>query len=251
MSFQPVPGEFHAVWQRGIDVGMLAQLVADMGKPGAGYAQLLHFFYGFGQIEMGYMFLMAQCVQYDLFAAPDLFLFALFDPVGVGDIGKIPEPEAQYRHFQVPYLDGEDLDISYLKGVFFDSVEAEIRYAGILYVSEGVGKLAYDAFLCHFIGIEIHGPVLEEIVSPDIIQACNMVFMGVGKDDSIQLPDVVSEHLVPEIRCGVDDQGGGRRLDEDAGAKSFVFFIGRSAHFTRAGDHRNPGAGPGTQESDF
>jgi hypothetical protein len=109
----------------------------------------------------------------------------------------------------MPHLDREDGNISYPERVFFDPVETEIGYTGILYIGESIRKFPYDRFLRHFIGIEVHRPVLEEIIGPDIIQTGNMILMRMGKNNGIQLPDIIAKHLVPEIWCGVHDQRSG------------------------------------------
>ncbi len=151
----------------------------------------------------------------------------------------------------MPYLDGEDRDVPYPEGVLFDPVETEIRYTGILYIGKGVGEFADDGFLSHFIRIEVHGPVLEEIVGPHVIEAGDMVFMGMGEDDGVELADPEAQHLVTKVGCRINHDRSGGRLNEDTGTKSFVPCIGGGAYFTGTSDHWNPGAGAGTQESDF
>ena len=225
--------------------------MADMGKPGLGDAELLYFGDGFLQGKMGNMFFLPQCVEDDLFAAPDLLLFAVVDPVGIGDIGKIAEAEAQDGHIHVPYLDWDNGDISNDKGVFIDAVEPEVGDTGIFYVGEGIREFSYNHFLGHFVGVEIHRPALKEIVSSDIVESCEMVLMGMRKDHGVELADARPEHLITEIGRGIYDEGRGGRLNQDAGTKPFVIWIGGSAYFAGAGNHGNARAGAGTQERDF
>ena len=78
-----------------------------------------------------------------------------------------------------------------------------------------------------------------------------MILMRVGEDDSIQFSDMLPEHLVAEVGGGVHYDGGSRRLNEDAAAKPFVFFVGGGAYSAGTGNHRNTRAGAGTQESDL
>ncbi len=70
-----------------------------MGEPGAGHPQFLYFLYRLHEAKMRDMFFMPQGVQYDPLAAPDLFLFGVFDTVGIGDIGKVAKAKAKDGHF--------------------------------------------------------------------------------------------------------------------------------------------------------
>ncbi|MND03588.1 hypothetical protein D3C83_234800 [compost metagenome] len=48
--------------------------------------------------------------------------------------------------------------------------------------------------------------LLDEVIRPDIIHPRHMVFVLVGKNDRIQFFNLMREHLLPEIRSGVDDE---------------------------------------------
>jgi hypothetical protein len=93
--------------------------------------------------------------------------------------------------------------------------------------------------------------MLKKVKGPDIVQTGQVIFVRVGKDDGVEAANISAEHLATKVRRSVDDDGGGGGLYENAGSKSFISFIGRSAHFAGAGYHRNTGTGAGTQESDF
>ena len=72
------------------------------------------------------------------------------------------------------------------------------------------GKYVWEAFLqgTHnpFLGIDIHGFLVNEIVCPDVIQPGHVIPVFVGKKDGIQLFGPGPQHLLPEIRSGIDDQ---------------------------------------------
>ena len=190
MQYEPIIGQMHPRGEIGFYIRMFAQLVADMGKPGLGDPQVLNFRYRFGQRIMGQVFFMSQGIEHDLAAAFNFLFFTVVDAVGVGYIGKIAEAKTQHRHFHVPYLDGDDGDIADGEGVFIDPVQPEVRDTGIFDICKGVGELPDDHFLGHFVGVEVHSPVLEEIIGPYVVQAGQMILMGMGKDDCIQLADV-------------------------------------------------------------
>src|SRR5258708_5828199 len=197
------------------------------------------------------MFFMPQGVQYDLFAAPDLFLFFLVDTIGIGNIGELPKAEAQHGHFEMPDLDRLYMDITYDKGVFIDPVQTDIRDTGVFHVGKSIREFPYNGFLGHFIRVNIHRLTLEEIIGPYVVQSGQMIFMGMGKEYGIQLFYVRPEHLVAEIRRRVDYNAGGSRLYEDAGAKPFVPLIRGGTYFTGAGDHGNAGTGACAKKRDL
>ena len=58
-EYQPVISQVHTWWKRRLDVGMFAQLVADMGEKCLAYAEFLYFRDSFLQGEMRQMFFMA------------------------------------------------------------------------------------------------------------------------------------------------------------------------------------------------
>lgn len=234
-----------------LDIGMFAQLMADMRIPGPGNTDPANFFYCLSQREMGDMFFMAEGIEHDLLAAPDLFPFTFIDAVGIRDIGKVPKPKAQHRHFHMPDLNRLNGDVSDGKRVFVDIIELQVGDTGIFHIRKSIREFSYDRLLCHFIGIEIHSPMLKKIIRPDIIQSGEMVFMGMGKDDSIEMTHIRAQHLVAKIRRGIHYDGSSSGLNKYAGTKSFVFFVGRCTHFAGAGYHRHTSAGAGTQKCDF
>jgi len=241
----------HAGGEGRFYIGMPAQLVTDMGEPGLGDAEFLYLRDGLQKRKMGEVFFMTQGIEDDLPAAADLFLFCVIDPVGIGDIGKIAEAKTQYGHFQMPYKDRDNGHIADRKRIFIDGVKFEVRDTRVFYIGKRIREFPDDCFPCHFVGVEGHCLVLKKIVGSYIIQPREMVFMGVGIDDGVQSTDPCPQHLITEIGGSIDDKGGGRRLDQDAGTEPFVFGIGGSAYFTRTGYHRNAGAGAGAQESNF
>jgi len=93
--------------------------------------------------------------------------------------------------------------------------------------------------------------MLEKIVRPDVIETGQVVLMRMGKDHGIEPPNIRAQHLPSKIWCGVHNDRGGCRSDEDTGTKPFVFGIDRSAYGARTCDHRNASACARTQERDL
>jgi len=202
---ESVIGQFHARGKGGIDIGMLTQLMAEMGEPGAGNVQLPYFVDGFCKCKMGDMFLVAECVEDDHLAAPDLRAFGLINAIRIGDVREISEAETQYGHFEMPDLDRDNRDIADGKGFFVDVYEPEIGDAGIFHISESIRKFSYYRLLGHFICVKIHRLVLEKIVCPNVVQPRQMVLMRMRKDHGVEFSDLLPQHLVAKISGGIDD----------------------------------------------
>ena len=100
------------------------------------------------------------------------------------------------------------------------------------------------------IGPDVEPP--ERVKSADVVQAHDMVGMGMGEDDRVDHIDGVGDALKAKLGSRVDQHaaGAGRRND-NGGASAAVVGIGAGADFAVAADHRNAGAGAGAEEKKF
>jgi len=71
------------------------------------------------------------------------------------------------------------------------------------------------------------------------------------KQNRIQFFHAFSEHLQPEIGCGIYYNGCGITFNKYAAAQTIVATILRTTNRAGAGNHRHTTAGSGTQESNF
>lgn len=67
-----------------------------------------------------------------------------------------------------------------------------------------------------------------------------MVPVLMGKQNGIKPGDLCPQHLLPEVRPGIDHQYLPVRFYQDGGTKALVPGIIRSAAIAAAGDHRDP-----------
>jgi len=229
---------------------MTAQLVTDMGKVCGGYFQRIHHVDGFAQGEMGEMFFMPERIQYHYLAPAYFFLLRGINAVGICDVGEFAQPEAEYRHVQVPYQDGYYGNVTDMKRFQADGVEADFRNARVFMLIENIHEFAAQCFFGDVIGIYIHRFSPEKAVGFYIIQTGNMVLVRVRKQYGIELPHFLPQHLVTKIGRGINDKTGGRALNEDTAAQSFVARIMGTAHITGTGNHGYAGTGTGSEKGD-
>lgn len=189
---EAVISQLHAGRECGSDIGMFAQLVADMREPGLRDLQMAYFLNSFGQRKMGKVFFVPQGIEYDLFAASYLFALVVLDAIGIGNVGEVAETETENGHIHVPDPDRDDGNIADKKGFFADIDEAQLRDAGIAGVGEGIGEFPYDRFLCHFIGVEIHCLMLKIVICAYIVESCDMVLMRMCKEHGIEAADATA-----------------------------------------------------------
>ncbi len=150
---------------------------------------------------MGKVLFVAQGIEDKQPGSPYLIFFGLINFIGIGDIGEIPETKAKDRHFEVPHQDGGHRDITNLERLQRNRIQADFRQSGVFGIRKSIWKFTQYDFLGHFIGKNLHRLLRKEIVGPDIIQSGNMVLMGMGKNNGIQVAYLRPQHLVTEVRC--------------------------------------------------
>ena len=106
-------------------------------------------------------------------------------------------------------------DISYLEWLVSNVVKIDLGNAGIGVILKDVGKLFPNLVLCDSGGIDISRVALDKVERTNIIQACGVISMRVGKEYRIQMSYLGAQHLLPEIRPGVYHQHLSFVFDKD------------------------------------
>ena len=88
-----------------------------------------------------------------------------------------------------------------------DQVHVPFRCAGVFVIGEGIGIIVPKRLEYPFLAIDFGGLAVDIIQRTDIVQAARMVFVVVRKENGIQVPHPVGEHLGTEIRSGVHQDG--------------------------------------------
>ena len=230
---------------------MAAHEVADVGEVGPLWFELVDDVEGFGQGKMGDMGLDAEGVE-------DKYLQALQEGhggggnvVGVGDIGEVADAETQYWEAMVHDGNGNEVHASGHKGLAVDLVEHHRGHAGIFLVGEDIREFLVEGVDGDGIGEDVHGNALAEVEGPDVVHASDMVFVVVGKDDGVQLLDLMGQHLLAEIGAGVNDAGLALGFQEYCTAEAGIVGVWGGADITIAGDHGNALGGASAKEGEL
>src|SRR5690606_22782876 len=91
---------------------------------------------------------------------------------------------------------------------------------------EGVDEDALEVLESFGGGVDGKRTFAEIAKAAAIVEAHDVIGMGVGDDDGIEPADVLAEALEAEFRGGIDDELDLGSLDIDGGAKAMVFGVG-------------------------
>ena len=81
--------------------------------------------------------------------------------------------------------------------------------------------------------------VLDVVKAPDVVEAVEVVGMRVGKENGVEVLYSGIQHLHPEVRRGVDDNGGAAAFYRDAGPAACIVRVTAPADCAVAADYRD------------
>lgn len=178
------------------------------------------------------------------------------DCFAIGDIGDAAvgviafEEEADCFDFAV--VDGErrDRGITEGEGAGDDvGIGFEVTAVSVLAV-EGELEGAFEAFHGEGGGVDGEEAIVFEGESSEVVEAHDVVGMGVCDEDRVDGLDAFAEALLPEVGTGIDDPGGFGGLDVDGGAEAFVARFVGLADGAMAPDDGDADGGAGAEKSE-
>ena len=102
--------------------------------------------------------------------------------------------DAQRGHAKV--ADGE-------RHVRFHLHEIDTRHAGIFVLHETVGHVVADVGGGAAVGVDVD--VAEDAERSQVIHSPDVVIVGVGDEDAVNLPERLGKHLLAEVGAAVDE----------------------------------------------
>ncbi len=109
-------------------------------------------------------------------------------------------PKSNYRHFVVHYLNRNNRYSLCHEGLLSDSMYIDLRHAWILILGEYIGELLLKLIYYRSTSVDRHRFSLQEIKTSHIVHPRHVIFVLVGEEQTIELGDLVAEHLLPKIR---------------------------------------------------
>jgi hypothetical protein len=111
---------------------------------------------------------------------------------------------------------------------------------------EGVVEGFFEAGEGERLGVDGDSISILYRVGAKVVEACDVVGMAMGVEDSIEVWDGGAEGLGTKIGGGIDDDAEGAFFDPDRGAKSAVAWVGGGADAAGAGEEGDALGSSGT-----
>ena len=260
--------------------------VGKVGQPGVTGADASGQGERFVQGEVRVMGRVAHGIEGQVFQPLQFVQFALRKPVHVRKVGDVADTESQHRYGAVVSADRQHVGVvvdgllrrivggskasvglpieiapvmdpfqfsavaggCYAEGAFVDPMDMPFRCAGIFLLGKSIGIFSLQGFQHRFFTINLDGVPVGIVECADVIQAARMVFVVVGEQNGVQMPDIVCQHLGAKIRPGIDQDAKPVALDQGRRTEAFVLRIGRAADRTATADDGHPLRSPGTEE---
>ena len=230
-----IVGHLDSGGQRGVDLGMTADVVAGMDEPRLAGPYPTGKGYGLVERLVGVMGLLAQGVDNEGVAAFDIGNLTLVDGFHIGDVGQRTDAVAQDRQVMVHDLEGNDVEVANAEGlVLVNLVELDGGNTWIAVLGKAVRQHLEHASAGYGVGIDIDFTKLA--IGTDIVHAAHVVVVGVGDEDAVNLAEGLRHDLLTEVGATVDEQARLFRLDECRAAQALVVRVGAAAGIALAAD---------------
>ncbi len=169
----------------------------------------------------------------------------------VGEVSTVAESKAVDDRFTVKDRDRKHLDAGGKNGFVLKNVRGNARAARLADpVFKDIGESADNYFHRRLCGVDRNLRALHKVERAQIIQAQDVVGVGVGVENGVDMLDAVMECLVAEIRTAIDENSFFAQAKENRRTQPFVPRIAGSTYFAAAADHGNAGAGSGAENED-
>lgn len=172
--------------------------------------------------------------------------------VNIGAISKISHPETENRHSAVKKRNGENLySVDAEKLVIQEMNRKPGNAVHAARPGKGISKYPPDVVHGFFRSVQGNAPFVQDIKTAQVIQSQDVIHMMVGKNDRIQAGDPGTQHLLPVIHGGVDQDIHFPGADKRGGSQPVIAGIRRKAHPAVTSYHRNPHGGSAAQNFHF
>ncbi len=180
--------------------------MADVCKPCLFGVDLSRHSDRFFQVEVGDVRLALKGVERQIFYTAKFIQRFIRNKIRIGNVGKGADAETKHWQLQVQNRQRNNFKAPEGKGCGRDWEEGETRQPRVIIRTENVGKIGLDLSQRFAHPIHGHVDVLLEIVGAHIVKPGCVIAVGVCKQDRINMLNVFAQHLLPEIRAGVNYQ---------------------------------------------
>ena len=167
--------------------------VGDVGEVGSASADAAGGVDGFLDGQVGEVFAVLEAVEDEDVEAVEQFVGGLGDLADIGAVGEVADAESEAHHGAVDEGDGGPAGAADFEGAVDQSGEKlraeQADFGGLL--GEGVVEAALEGLVGVGVGPDVEGAALDRVEAADVVEAHDVVGMGVGVDDGVDSLDVV------------------------------------------------------------
>ena len=257
-DFEVVVGKMDIGRKGGVDEGMEAHLVAHVGEVGLPRGAAGDERKCFGEGEMGEMLSLSEGVDDEEVEVVELLFLVGVDMVHIGKVshcgtavvldavaedGKVFVHTADGRHGKGAYGEG---------GAVGDVMKCSFGEPRILVVLEDVAVVVPYGVDGLGVGVDLHISLLYPVKRPDVVEASDVVAVGMGDEDGLEVLNVVVKHLGTEVGADVEEDIVVLVVDEErGGAEPLVTRVVGMAYRTGASNDGHPLRGTGAEKDEF
>lgn len=176
------------------------------------------------------MLLLSQRIHHKQLNALNQFESLLRNIFCVGDISNVAYSIAVYQQLAMPYGQWGDLNSTAVKGFVVNLKSVENGCSGIGIFAEAVRHLLIQ--IVEHIAACKNGEMRRAVVAirAKVVDAANVVVVGVGDDESIEVMVRRPQHLRTEIRSAINQYGFTFGAHNCRSTKSLVVLVARAAY---------------------
>jgi len=216
--------------------GGVGKFVGDVREPGAARLEFVNESEGLFDGLVHGMRNIAEGVEDEVIEVLEKGSGGFGEAAEIGEIRGAAEAEAEHVHFAVEERHGNNGNAEKLEGAF-DFVQDDAGNGaegglGVEDVGEGAANHA-EGFLG---AVDGHGGALADVEGANIVEALDVIGVGVGEKNGFEAFQTRGEGLGAEIGGGVNDDVLAIAGEEDGGTQALVVRIGGLANGTMAAD---------------
>ena len=229
----------------------MAEVVTDVGEIGRFGLEALDNGEGLVDGGVGGVRFVAEGVEKEDIEIAELVHRLFGDLIVIGEVGYLADTVAEHDHGAMVERDGGNLLAEELEGFAVEDVDGEAGNGVFLAaVGEHVFEDAADDDQGRFRSVDGDGAALAIVEGTEIIEAEDMVGVGVRIKDGVEVGDTRAKALGAEVRGGVDDDVFAREIQPDGGAHAVIARVVGGADIAVATNRRNADAGAGAEDSE-
>ena len=185
------------------------------------------------------MRLFSQSIHHQSLAPLNLLHRTPADEFGVGNIDQIAHTIGRNRQFVMHHLERQDFQVSDPERLVIHFVERKLGRSRIAVLGKSIRNRGPQGLQRNRVPVNRHRMLLVIVERPHIVQTAHMIPVGMSQQNRIHVLHPGPQHLVAEIRPGINHYLNLIRAYQSRSPQSLVMTIRRLADRAMATDNRH------------